>query len=115
MIRPIQRNTINKKSNSFVKQQTKVASDFKEKFKKLKHVDPRCDDEIDELKKIFYRFFGMTGSLTSSADPAAQNDQFHSSGGKPKVTKQYQKDTDSIKIQLKELYEEKDKRDQQRK
>jgi hypothetical protein len=77
-------------------------------------VDARCSDEIDELKKIFYRFFVPQENLLA-ADKPKQKDSTKNFNPfqnlNSKAPKQYQKEMDGIKITLKELYDEKAERE----
>ena len=54
-------------------------------MKDTENVDTRCDDEIDELKKIFYRFFVMTGNIGSSEKDDPKGNGFKNDA--PRATK----------------------------
>ena len=62
------RMTINAKGANDLYKEQKFSRDimkFKAQGSKKKkgEIDPRCKDEIDELKKIFYKFFVLSESL----------------------------------------------------
>lgn len=79
--------------------------------KETKDVDVRCDDEIDELKKIFYMFFIITSNLTTSDQgfDHIQDKKVNIARNKTN-SKQYKKDIDKIEFQLRELYQDKKRR-----
>lgn len=80
---------------------------------KLKGVDAKCDDEIDELKKIFYQFFVSTGNLKTSEQNKLGDRQKNSKKAWQGTNKQSNKDFDGIRQQLRELYDERDERRRQ--
>ena len=73
-------------------------------------MDAKCDDEIDELKKIFYQFFVSTGNLKTSDQNKHGDRQKNSKKAWQSTNKQSNKDFEGIKQQLRELYDERDER-----
>ena len=117
--------TINPKNNkkklsaSEKKQSVLFVGDMARTSKKLASIenpDPRPDDEIDELKRIFYKFFVEADMLKDKNDKkitaSPQKEPRKCDHG---VGEEYRKNTDNFNTkgvtdQLKELYEDQERR-----
>ena len=113
-VKVLRRQTINKstKISQLERKHTKRSEKEKEVQQKTKNMDLRCQDEIDELKKIFFQFFVQPADVTQTESTLgkASDKKADDYGTDGRLQKQYQKDLDGIKEQLKELYDEKDLR-----
>lgn len=76
-VKILRRQTINKSSklSQLERKHTKRSEKEKEVQQRTKNMDLRCQDEIDELKKIFFQFFVQPANVTQadSSNPAASD------------------------------------------